>query len=41
MDKVVVLDRWLQQQAIDGRSRRKFMTHMLGYELDDALFNLL
>ncbi|MEL7068871.1 MAG: CRR6 family NdhI maturation factor [Cyanobacteria bacterium J06581_3] len=41
MDKVFVLDRWLQQQAIDGRSRLKFMTQMLGYELDDALFNLL
>ena len=41
MDKVFVLDRWLQQQAIDGRSRLKFMTQMLGYELDDGLFNLL
>lgn len=41
MDKVFVLDRWLQQHAIDGRSRLKFMTQMLGYELDDALFNLL
>lgn len=41
MDKVFTLDSWLKQQGIDGRSRLKFMTQMLGYELDDALFNLL
>ncbi len=41
MSKVFALDSWLQQQGIDGRSRLKFMTQMLGYELDDALFNLL
>ncbi|MEL6470976.1 MAG: CRR6 family NdhI maturation factor [Cyanobacteria bacterium J06623_4] len=41
MGKVFALDRWLKQQSIDGRSRLKFMTQMLGYELDDALFNLL
>lgn len=41
MAKVFVLDRWLKQNSIDGRSRLKFMTQMLGYELDDGLFNLL
>lgn len=41
MSKVFSLDTWLKQQGIDGRSRLKFMTQMLGYELDDALFNLL
>ncbi len=41
MAKVFVLDRWLKQNTIDGRSRLKFMTQMLGYELDDGLFNLL
>ncbi|MGD1896728.1 MAG: CRR6 family NdhI maturation factor [Phormidesmis sp.] len=41
MDKVFTLDSWLQQKGIDGRSRLKFMTQMLGYELDDALFGLL
>lgn len=41
MSKVFTLDAWLKQQGIDGRSRLKFMTQMLGYELDDALFNLL
>jgi len=41
MDKVFTLDSWLDEKGIDGRSRLKFMTQMLGYELDDALFNLL
>ena len=41
MGKVFVLDQWLKQNNIDGRSRLKFMTQMLGYELDDGLFNLL
>ncbi|MEO1391523.1 MAG: CRR6 family NdhI maturation factor [Cyanobacteria bacterium J06634_5] len=41
MSKVFSLDTWLKQQGIDGRKRLKFMTQMLGYELDDALFNLL
>ena len=41
MSKVFTLDAWLKSQQIDGRSRLKFMTQMLGYELDDALFNLL
>ena len=41
MDKVFSINSWLAQQEIDGRSRLKFMTQMLGYELDDALFNLL
>jgi len=41
MDKVFTLDSWLAEKGIDGRSRLKFMTQMLGYELDDALFNLL
>ena len=41
MGKVFVLDGWLKEKGIDGRSRPKFMTQMLGYELDDALFDLL
>ena len=41
MSKVFVLDAWLKEKGVDGRSRLKFMTQMLGYELDDALFNLL
>lgn len=41
MGKVFVLDAWLKEKGIDGRSRLKFMTQMLGYELDDGLFNLL
>ena len=41
MGKVFAIDSWLKGQQVDGRSRLKFMTQMLGYELDDALFNLL
>jgi len=41
MGKVFALDTWLKENGVDGRSRLKFMTQMLGYELDDALFSLL
>ncbi len=41
MSKVFTLDHWLQEKGIKGLKRLKFMTQMLGYELDDALFDLL
>ena len=41
MSKVFTLNAWLKAQGIDGRTRLKFMTQMLGYELDDTLFSLL
>lgn len=41
MQKVFVLTDWMKQQGIVSTSRLKFMTQMLGYELDDALFNLV
>ena len=41
MGKVFMIDRWLKEKGVDGRSRLKFMTQMLGYELDDALFSLI
>lgn len=41
MHKVFVLADWLQQQGIEGRSRLKAMTQLLGYELDDDFFKLL
>ena len=49
MHRVFLLTDWMQQHQIaagvaaqnDGRSRLKFMTQMLGYELDDGLFELL
>ncbi|NJM97242.1 MAG: CRR6 family NdhI maturation factor [Phormidesmis sp. RL_2_1] len=49
MSKVFTLSHWLKAQGADGRSapggaapaRLKFMTQMLGYELDDGLFSLL
>lgn len=41
MHRVFLLTDWLRTQGIDDRSRLKFMTQMLGYELDDGLFELL
>jgi hypothetical protein len=41
MHRVFLLTDWLHAQQIDDRSRLKFLTQMLGYELDDGLFELL
>lgn len=41
MHKVFVLTHWMQQQGISSRTRVKFMTKMLGYELDDGFFELI
>lgn len=41
MHKVFVLANWMNQQGIASRTKLKFMTQMLGYELDDGFFALL
>jgi hypothetical protein len=41
MHKTFVLLNWLQDLGIEGPSRLKAMTQMLGYELDDAFFEML
>ncbi|MEM9002104.1 MAG: CRR6 family NdhI maturation factor [Cyanobacteria bacterium P01_F01_bin.86] len=41
MNKIFVITQWLRQQNITQFTRLKFMTQMLGYEIDDALFELL
>lgn len=41
MNKVFVLMDWTQQQDIASRTKMKFMTKMLGYELDDGFFDLV
>jgi len=41
MQKVFVLATWMHQQGIEGTSRLKAMTQMLGYEIDDGFFALL
>jgi hypothetical protein len=41
MHKTFVLLTWLKQQGIEGKSRLKAMTQMLGYDLDDGFFDLL
>ncbi|HEY9647382.1 MAG TPA: CRR6 family NdhI maturation factor [Chroococcidiopsis sp.] len=40
MRKVFTLMDWMQQHGISGRTKLKFMTQILGYELDDAFFDL-
>ena len=41
MNKIFVITQWLRQQGITQFTRLKFMTQMLGYEIDDGLFELL
>lgn len=41
MGKVFVITDWLKQQGVASTTRLKFMTQMLGYDLDDGLFALL
>jgi hypothetical protein len=41
MHRVFLLTDWCQHQQISDKTRLKFMTQMLGYELDDGLFELL
>ncbi|NJO41858.1 MAG: CRR6 family NdhI maturation factor [Cyanobacteria bacterium CRU_2_1] len=41
MGKVFVLMDWMQQQGIASRTKLKFMTQILGYELDDGFFDLV
>ena len=41
MHRVFLLTDWLQHHHIVDRSRLKYMTQMLGYELDDGLFALI
>ena len=41
MTKIFVIASWLQSQGTTQTTRLKFMTQMLGYEIDDGLFDLL
>jgi len=41
MHKVFVLMDWTQQQGIASRTKMKFITKVLGYELDDGFFDLV
>jgi len=40
MQKLFVLSDWMQQLGIPKQSRLKSMAQLLGYDLDDALFEL-
>ncbi|MBD2460818.1 CRR6 family NdhI maturation factor [Oscillatoria sp. FACHB-1407] len=41
MNKVFVVMDWLRQQGVNRRTKIKFMTQILGYELEDAFFELV
>jgi hypothetical protein len=41
MGKIFVISRWLREQGDQPVTRLKFMTQMLGYDIDDGLFELL
>lgn len=41
MGKIFAIAQWLTAQGITQFTRLKFMTQMLGYEIDDGLFELL
>ncbi|EAW37196.1 CRR6 family NdhI maturation factor [Lyngbya sp. PCC 8106] len=41
MRKIFILADWLPQQGISSISRLKSMSQMLGYDLDDGLFELI
>ncbi|MFQ4146705.1 CRR6 family NdhI maturation factor [Chlorogloeopsis sp. ULAP02] len=40
MHKIFILSDWLKQHSISGKSRLQSMAQLLGYELDDALFEI-
>jgi hypothetical protein len=41
MAKIFVLQHWFKSQGKEGRSAIKAMAQLLGYELDDGLFDLI
>jgi hypothetical protein len=41
MHKIFVLSDWLQRQNIASPSRLKSLAQILGYELDDAFFEMI
>jgi len=41
MRKVFELMEWMQSQGAVSRTKLKFMTQMLGYELDEGFFDLI
>jgi hypothetical protein len=41
MHKAFVVTDWLQSQGLEGRSRVKAMTQLMGYELEDGFFDVI
>ncbi|MEM9215899.1 MAG: CRR6 family NdhI maturation factor [Cyanobacteria bacterium P01_F01_bin.150] len=41
MEKIFVISEWMQREGTPRRQRLKLMTKSLGYEIDDAFFDLI
>jgi hypothetical protein len=41
MQKIFILHDWLKQQGIPSHFRLKSLAQILGYELDDAFFEMI
>ena len=41
MNKIFVITRWLKQQGIPSKSKLMSMTNLLGYDLEESLFDFL
>ncbi|MDT9188796.1 MULTISPECIES: CRR6 family NdhI maturation factor [Limnospira] len=41
MQKIFVITRWLQEMGLPSRSRLQSMAQMLGYDLDEGLFDVI
>jgi hypothetical protein len=41
MAKIFVITDWLKQRGLTSTTKLKFMTQMLGYDIEDGLFELL
>jgi hypothetical protein len=41
MAKVFAVMEWMQREGVSNRTKVKFMTQVLGYELEDGFFDLI
>lgn len=41
MEKIFVITQWMQSEGTDRRQKLKLMTKALGYEIDEAFFDLI
>jgi hypothetical protein len=41
MQKIFILSQWLKSQGIEEKTKLKYLTQVLGYELDEAFFEFI